>query len=174
MEDKTAQLARIDRIINWEDPGLGGFYDNLGVEGKQPHLVRQKPWRDDPGYVHSPVEHNRHEADSTDRQSWLVVALTRYDTPLRMRYEGLDPKARYRIRIVYSGPFSPVIRLVADDQYEVHGPLEQPEPIRPLEFDITESATADGSLNLEWQLMNLRRGVGVGEVWLIKTKDDGK
>ena len=174
MEDKTAQLARIDRIINWEDPGLGGFYDNLGVEGKQPHLVRQKPWRDDPGYVHSPIEHNRHKADSTDRQSWLVVALTRYDTPLRMRYEGLDPKARYRIRIVYSGPFSPVIRLVADDQYEVHGPLEQPEPIRPLEFDITESATADGSLNLEWQLMNLRRGVGVGEVWLIKTKDDGK
>jgi hypothetical protein len=171
MDDKAAQLAYIDRIVNWENPGPDGFYDNLGVEGKQPHLVRQKPWRDDPGYVHSPIEHNRHKPDSTERQSWLVIALTRYDTPLLMRYEGLGPKAKYRIRVVYSSPYSPVIRLVADGQYEVHGPLEQPKPIRPLEFNIPQQATADGNLNLQWQLMNLRRGVGVGEVWLIKQRD---
>jgi hypothetical protein len=171
MDDTAAQFARIDRIVNWQDPGPGGFYDNLGVEGQQPHLVRQKPWRDDPGYVHSPIEHHRHEPNSTDRQSWLVVALTRYDTPLLMRYEGLDPKAKYRIRVVYSGPFSAVTRLVADGQYEIHGPLEQPKPVRPLEFDIPQQATADGNLNLQWQLMNLRRGVGVGEVWLIKHQD---
>jgi hypothetical protein len=65
----------------------------------------------------------------------------------------------------------PVTRLVADGQYEIHGPLEQPKPMRPLEFDIPENATADGNLNLEWQLMNLRRGVGVGEVWLIKHQE---
>ncbi|MHC4658749.1 MAG: hypothetical protein ACYS83_06165 [Planctomycetota bacterium] len=171
MEDKAAQLSRIDRIINWEDAGPGGFYDNLGVEGRQPHLVRQMLWEDDPGYVYSPIEHHRHEPGSTYRQSWLVSALARYDTPLLMRYESLDLKAKYHVRVVYSGPYGPVTRLVADGQYEIHGPLEQPKPMRPLEFDIPENATADGNLNLEWQLMNLRRGVGVGEVWLIKHQE---
>jgi hypothetical protein len=171
MEDEAAQLARIDRIIKWEDAGPGGFYDNLGVEGRQPHLVRQMQWEADPGYVYSPIEHHRHEPDSTHRQSWLVSALARYDTPLLMRYEGLDTKAKYRVRVVYSGPYGPVTRLLADGQYEIHGALEQPKPMRPLEFDIPENATADGNLNLEWQLMNLRRGVGVGEVWLIRQEN---
>jgi len=117
LEDEAAQLACINRIINWEDPGPGGFYDNLGVEGKQPHLVRQEQWEDDPGYVHSPIEHHRHEPDSTCRQSWLVSVLTRYDTPLLLRYEGLDPQAKYRVRVVYSGPYEPVTRLLADGQY---------------------------------------------------------
>jgi hypothetical protein len=167
-EDEAAQVAHIDRIVNWEDAGPGGFYDNLGVEGKQPHLVRQQQWKDDPGYVYSPIEHHRHEPDSTFRHSWLVSALTRYDTPLLMRYEGLDPQAKYRVRVVYSGPYETVTRLLADGQYGIHGPLEQPKPMRPLEFDIPENAVADGNLNLEWQLMNLRRGVGVAEVWLIR------
>ncbi|MHC4361998.1 MAG: hypothetical protein ACYSTZ_04160, partial [Planctomycetota bacterium] len=170
-EDEAAQMTHIDRIVNWEDAGAGGFYDNLGVEGKQPHLVRQQQWKDDPGYVYSPIEHHRHEPDSTYRHSWLVSALARYDTPLLMRYEGLDPQAKYRVRVVYSGPYETVTRLLADGQYEIHGPLEQPKPMRPLEFDVPENAVADGNLNLEWQLMNLRRGVGVAEVWLIKEQE---
>ncbi len=171
MEDTGRQLRRIDRIINWEDPGPGGYYDNLGVAGRQPHLVRQKRWEDDPGYVHSPIEFNVHRPDSPFRQSWLVSALTRYDTPLRMRYANLDPQCSYRLRVVYSGPFDPVMRLVADGAYEIHGPMAQPKPMRPLEFDVPRQATADGVLELEWRLMNLRRGPSVAEAWLIKTSN---
>jgi len=170
LQDTSEQLARISEIINWQDPGPGGFYDNLGVEGSQPHLVRQKLWRDDPGYVHSPIEFNVNRPDSNYRQSWLVTALTRYNTPLVMQYDNLDPQAQYRLRVVYSGPFDPVIRLVADGQHEVHGPLAQPDPMMPLEFDLPRQATSDGMLRLEWRLMNLRRGPGVAEVWLIKGK----
>ncbi len=99
--------ADIDEILNWEDPGPGGFYDNLGVEGKQPHLVRQMQGKDDPGFVHSPIEYNFWDPDSWYRQSMLVCAITRYDTPLLMRYEGLDPAARYQLKILYTGPFDP-------------------------------------------------------------------
>lgn len=166
--DKSEQLARIHTILHWEDPGPGGFYDNLGVEGKQPHLVRQKPWADDPGYVYSPIECNRHKPDSYYRQSWLVTALTRYDVPLLMRYENLDPQATYRIRVTYSSQFNAVVRLIADDKYEVHGPIQKPQRVKPREFDIPRGATADGLLNLRWQLMNQRRGPSVAEVWLIK------
>ena len=171
MEDKASQLARIHRILNWEDPGPAGFYDNLGVQGQQPHLVRQREWRYDPGYVHSPIEFNTYKPRSAYRQSWLVTILTRYDTPLRMRYDGLDPEAKYRLRAVYSGPFESVTRLVANGKYEIHPPLPQPEPMRPLEFDIPPEATKDGVLELEWQLTNPRRGCNVGEVWLIKQQD---
>jgi hypothetical protein len=168
MEDKAGQLAGIESIVNWEDAGPGGFYDDLGVEGKQPHLVRQKQWKDDPGYVHSSIEFNHHRPQSTYRQSWMTCAFTRYDTPLLMRYEGLDAKAKYRLRATYSGPFKPVMRLVADGQYEIHGPVEQPVPMRPLEFDVPQEATSDGVLDLRWELVNAVRGCQVAEVWLIK------
>jgi hypothetical protein len=32
--------AQIDSILNWTDPGPGGFYDDLGDLTRQPHLVR--------------------------------------------------------------------------------------------------------------------------------------
>ena len=171
MDDSSAQLDRIDTIVNWQDPGPGGFYDNLGVEGKQPHLVRQKPWKDDPGFVHSPIEFNVHKPDSTFRQSWLVTALTRYQAMLKMQYDNLDPHAKYRLRVVYSGPFDPAIRLVADGSYQVHATLKEPRPMKPLEFDIPQAATSDGVLQLEWRLMNVCRGLGVGETWLLKQQD---
>ena len=171
MQDDAAQLARIDRILNWENPGPGGFYDNLGVEGRQPHLVRQKQWEDDPGYVHSPIEFNHHSPKSTYRQSWMTCAFTRYDTPLLMRYEGLDEKAKYRLRATYSGPFRPIMRLVADGKYEIHGPVGQPKPIRPLEFEVPRKATADGVLELRWELVNAVRGCQVAEMWLMKEKN---
>jgi len=171
LQDTSAQLARIATIINWQDPGPGGFYDNLGVEAGQQHLVRQKSWRGDPGFVHSPIEFNVNRPDSDYRQSWLVTALTRYNTPLVMQYDNLDTNAKYRVRVVYSGPFDPVIRLVADGMYQIHGPIEQPNPMMPLEFDVPRQATSDGMLRLEWRLMNVRRGPGVAEVWLMKKQN---
>ena len=57
---------------------------------------------------------------------------------LRMHYSGLDPAARYKIRIVYAGD-SPTkkIRLVANaGGIEVHPFMPKPSPIQPVEFDI--------------------------------------
>src|SRR5579864_1288275 len=51
-----AQLAAgvsADRIVNWEDPGPGGFYDDLGNLEKQPHLVRGLPYAQDPASLQS-------------------------------------------------------------------------------------------------------------------------
>jgi hypothetical protein len=88
-----------------------------------------------------------------------------------MQYDNLDPHAKYRLRVVYSGPFDPAIRLVADGSYQVHATLKEPRPMSPLEFDIPQAATSDGVLQLEWRLMNVCRGLGVGETWLLKQQD---
>lgn len=158
-------MSDIDRIVNWEDPGPGGFYDNLGVEGKQPHLVRQKTWWDDPGYIHSPIEYNAHKLDSTDRQSWMASIITRYETPLLVRYEGLDPSATYKIKVMYKGPFDPRMKLEAEG-YLIHGPRGNTGS-SPVAYSIPQAATRDGDLELKWQLTNTVRGPSVSELWLV-------
>jgi hypothetical protein len=37
------RLSRLSRIVNWENPGPGGFYDDLGCSWKLPHLLKPRP-----------------------------------------------------------------------------------------------------------------------------------
>jgi len=163
--DEQAQLRRIERIANWEDPGPGGFYDDLGRGGAQAHLVRQRPWIEDPGRVVSPQE--EFDWQVPGRLSWLDQAQTLYGTPLRMRYADLDKDAEYRLRVVYTGRFNATMQLVANDTIEIHGPVKGPQPPAPLEFAVPREATRLGILDLEWQLVE-GRGCQVAEVWLMQ------
>ena len=90
---KVKTIEDIQQIIHYEDSGEGGFYDNLGVEGKQPHLYRQISWQEDPGFVHSPIEWVDNAANSGFRHSQHTHALSRHETPLVMRWEGLEKEA---------------------------------------------------------------------------------
>lgn len=156
--EARADPARIDRILNWTDPGPGGFYDDLGDPARQPHLVR--------GSVS--LEYHPHWP-----KSWWTYAESFYDEPLEMRYTGLDPAAQYRIGVVYAGD-SPgrKIRLVAGDGLEIHPLMLKPQPVSPIEFDIPRAATATGELRLAWYrepgLGGNGRGCQVAEVWLMK------
>lgn len=68
----------------------------------------------DQSYMHYPL-------------SWVTVTEGMYDSPVKLRYEGLDPKAHYRARIVYAGDSPrPKLRLMANDRYEVHGWIPAP------------------------------------------------
>ena len=115
------RLTRLTHVIDWEDPGPGGFYDDLGCSWKQPHLVKPKPMWDDPAGVTTPRE--THAMNNADRHrlSWLDVGEALYATPFMMHYEGLDPNAYYRIRVTYLGRYNATIQLVADNKYEIHG-----------------------------------------------------
>jgi len=37
---RAGAVGAIDEMVNWTNPGPGGFYDNLGNLTRQPHLVR--------------------------------------------------------------------------------------------------------------------------------------
>ena len=169
LPDEASRVVRLHAVVNWEDPSPGGFYDDLGNAWKQPRLVRQKDWASDPGAVESPqcevIEVKGREAW---RHSWLDQGQTLFGTPLRMRYEDLDPEASYTLRVVYTGRFRPTMQLQANGAYEIHGPMPQPETPTPLEFAIPQEATAGGTLELEWQHLS-GRGCQVAEVWLLRT-----
>jgi hypothetical protein len=92
-----------------------------------------------------------------------------------MRYGGLDPTARYRVRVVYAGDiysFTRALRLDADGSNEVHGWITKQGHPKPVEYDVPASATADGALTLTWQQEAGAGGAGRGnqiaEVWLLR------
>jgi hypothetical protein len=182
LSSEADRLKAIDEITHWCDPGPGGFYDDLGKVDAQPHLVRGLGFVSDPGAMESPrtgyeedlvFDEPDEKPEGARRISWMDHAETLYDTPLRMHYSGLDPKARYRVRVVYAGD-SPKrkLRLTASDGIEVHPFVVRPFPFKPIEFAIPESATAQGELTLSWTgepgLGGNGRGCQVSEVWLLK------
>ena len=174
MSGEERRLKAIEEIVNWTNPGPGGFYDDLGNLTRQPHLVRGPGFGHDPMFRESSLVGFGLQGDYlVNPVSWWRHAESLYDAPLNMRYRGLDPIARYRLRVVYAGDSpTPKIRLLAGDGTEIHPFLARPVPFRPLEFDIPPEATVGGELRLTWRrepgLGGNGRGCQVAEVWLLK------
>jgi hypothetical protein len=179
---EAERLTGIDEVINWTNPGPGGFYDDLGKVHQQPHLVVGPGFEKDPAFLDS--SHTGFAGFGPMRASWKDHAESLVDAPLNMRYEGLDPAARYKMRVVYGGD-SPrkKIRCVANDTIEVHPLVAKKVPYGPVEFDIPPEATAKGELRLSWYVEPGQggngRGCQVSEIWLVKKQppslaDDAK
>ncbi|MBI4906731.1 MAG: hypothetical protein HY820_24090 [Acidobacteria bacterium] len=174
--NETDRLKMLDEIVNWTNPGPGGFYDDLGNMLAQPHLVIGDGFEKDPDFLRSALMGfgSRTPQDGW-RTSWYNHAETMYDGKVRMRYTDLDPKARYRLRVVYAGdqPGIP-IKLVANGSQQIHDYIRKPAPIAPVEFDVPAEATRGGTLELEWTrppgLGGAGRGAQVSEVWLVRNK----
>ncbi len=168
---ESERLRGVAAIVNWTDPGPGGFYDDLGKLGRQPHLVVGPGFERDPAFLFS--SHTGFAGFGPVRNSWKDHAESMLDAPLRMHYDHLDPKGQYKMRVVYYGDgLSKKIRCVAGENVEVHPLVAKRVPPGPVEFDIPPDATRDGRLDLRWyrepNLGDNGRGCQVSEIWLIK------
>jgi hypothetical protein len=182
LPSESEKIAAINDIIQWTNAGPGGFYDDLGNPAQQPHLVPGFSFADDPGRMKS-ARNGFDEADVIDeghlragtprRLSWMDHAESLYDAPLQMHYQGLDPGAHYKLRVVYGGDsLNRKIRLEAG-KIEIHPYMLKPVPFKPLEFAIPLEAIEQGELTLTWHgepgLGGNGRGCQVSEVWLLRT-----
>ncbi len=166
LSSESERAAALEKLAYWTDPGPGGFYDDLGNATQEPHLVRGEGWERDPGFLRSAFDEFWNEIPGY-RYSWNRQAATLYDTPLEMHYNGLDPHARYRLRVIYTGRYQAMMRLHANDGYEIHGPLRGNYPPSVLEFAIPPDLTRGGTLHLRWSIVE-GRGCQVSEVWLVR------
>jgi len=171
LDGEEARLSEIDAIVNWTNPGPGGFYDDLGNPHQRPHLVMGSAYDKDPAFLHGTL--TGFDQEPAWRRSWCRHAGALYDEPLRMHYSGLDRTAAYKLRVVYTGDmFQARLRLVAGESTELHPFLLKPRDMKPLEFDIPRDATRTGVFFLTWHPEPGRggngRGCQVSEVWLIK------
>jgi hypothetical protein len=92
-----------------------------------------------------------------------------YDQPLELTFEGLDPAASYRLRIVYTGEankFNSHVSCVAE------GVLLQPQMYLDgdvvKEYDLPQAVSADGRVTLRWQCKEGERGCHIAEIFFLK------
>ncbi len=170
LPEERQRLDALQKIVDWENPGPGGYYDQLGNPERRPHLVPGLPYREDPAFFRTAITAFAYKPGW--RTSWCRHADALFDLPLQMRYTGLDPQANYLLRVVYAGSLAYPVRLQADERWEIHPLQPKPNPVRPLEFEIPVEATRDGDLLLNWTSTSGRGGNGrgpqVAEVWLMK------
>ena len=169
IKDEEGRLRGINRVLNWEDPGPGSFYDDLGNPNKQPHLVRRHTWQEDPGRIHTSAQEFDHQVMKGGRLSWRRQEAGLWDTPVEMRYQGLDPDSEYLLRVTYGGyRHGARFKLNTSQGLEIHPSIDMPRKSRQFEFRVPRAATKSGELDLVWSLTEERRGLAVAEVWLLK------
>jgi hypothetical protein len=182
LEEEMERLRAISEVVHWTDPGPGGFYDDLGNHGRQPHLVRGPGFEEDPSFRKSALMGVT--VGKSGRVSGSSHVLNLYEAPLTMRYDGLDPSARYRLRVLYDLPGQKKVRLMVSQEreldtgelalrsWEIHPYIGRDETLEPLEFDLPAEAAAAGEMSLVWRgeadLGGNGRGCQVAEVWLMK------
>lgn len=166
LPDEAARLARLEQIRTWEDPGPGGYYDDIGNVAKSPHVVRGENTNTDPNNDRNftPDCMWWDNGRTRLRHSWV----TYMDWPLGLRYEGVDPDADYIVRT--TGHRDCLLR--------VNGKRVDPEidgkgigEIK--EFPIPRKLYEDGLIELTFDRplepgVNWRDASRLTEVWLIR------
>src|ERR1035437_4852069 len=175
LEGDSARRSAIDEVLNWSNPGPGGFYDDLGDPANRPHLEPGVGFEKDPAFFHTARTGFGSRRNTPWRVSWYRHAEALYGNSIQLRYAGLDPSARYKVRFTEAGDSSPrATRLVANGKFEIHPMRKKEREVKPVEFDIPAEATPGGSLLLEWQANPEESGNGrfvqVSEVWLIRVQ----
>lgn len=168
-----AQMARGWPIPDRSRRAEGALYDDLGRPDAEPHLVRGVGFLADPQFFTTAIDGI---ADRIPADGWwpgeLDYAETLYDSPLRLHYDGLDPRRGYRLTITYAGEdYTLPMRLVANGHIVLQEHFVRTANPMQVTITIPREATAKGTLDLAWTrppgMGGSGRGKQVAETWLI-------
>ncbi len=160
LPDEAARRARMLELANWENPGPGSFYDDLGHVARSPR-VRGDLEQDPAGFLGP--EPTFWWLDQGQSRLRLSQQVTQW--PRKVVYEALDPDGRYVLRT--SG-------------YGQHLPSADGVPLTALgsgerrEFAIPAELLADRRLELTFTIpaneghLNWRQRSRLAELWLVK------
>lgn len=158
-ESKVNISDEVKKILSYEDPGPGGYYDDLGNFEKQPHLMKDSR-------VLFAV--NLKNVDPKVRLSQNTHAWASDGLPIVLVYDNIDTEAEYTLKVTYLADewgIGTLQKLYANDSL-IHDELELPffEP-KQYTFSIPKDVYANGTLTLKF-VSNGR--TSVSEVWLLK------
>ncbi len=187
---KKERADLLAMIVDYENPGEGGFYDNLGTANPAPNVVVGYPYDHGQPYVDDMLSEG-------NRPSQRSMHFTQDETQgVTLQYRDLDPNATYRIRFTLVRPWyqdryamrmnQKSETIYADDVLLVDDlqlPLQMSDQFT---FDIPKQTTVDGKLEIRFQkaadvaagdrvsVEQWRNSGGwgtiVSEAWLIKKK----
>jgi len=185
-----AKAELLGMIVDYENPGEGGFYDDAGTFPPSPRITHGYPT--DFGQPFA-----RDDRWESNRPSQRTVHYTQdEDQGVTFRYTGLDANASYRIRFTFFRPT--YLARYADhmhqrsqkiyaDQFVLANDVELPQQTADFfSYDIPREATGDGELVIrleraadvvwgsryERELWRNTGGWGtiVSEAWLMKKR----
>ncbi|MCE1198563.1 MAG: hypothetical protein LWW85_06305 [Marinilabiliales bacterium] len=183
-----AKTELLQRITDYENPGEGGFYDNLGTGNKAPHVVAGYPYDHGQPYVAGMLSEG-------NRPSQRSLHFTQDEKQgVTLHYSHLDPKARYKIRVTLVRPWYQdryAERMVQKSESIYANDLLVAKDVElPLQmsdfftFDLPAKATESGEMTLRFEksanvatgdrvaVEQWRNSGGwgtlVAEVWLMK------
>jgi hypothetical protein len=158
MPGEAEKVKRLRELAEWENPGEGSFYDDLGNIAKMPHVERGE------GEDHDPLFWWWNNGRSRARLSWQVTMW-----PKAIVYEGLYPNGKYVVRT--SGYGQALLKI---DGGRVQPTIDGREMGEFKEFPVPAGCLADGRLELTWdragdeEHLNWRQKSRLAEVWLLK------
>jgi len=156
LQSEKEKLKRLDVIRNWENPGEGSYYDDIGTLDRSSHLVRGEGLNSDPLMERNPNPGFWYwdEGFNRLRLSWLVSM----DRPVAIVYEDIDVTANYDVRVTG----------YRVDEIQINGEWVKPfifsdEKGAIIEYHVPKKAVMSGKLVLNWG------DPEITELWLIKT-----
>lgn len=182
------KLEMLRLVVDYENPGEGGFYDNLGTFNIAPHAVFGYPYDHGQPYVTGMLS----EANRPSQRSMHFTQDE--DQGVTLQYRDLDPKAKYKVRFTFVRPWyqerynmrmNQKSQTIYADDFVLAKDLELPLQMSDFfTFDIPQDATKDGGLvirleraaevahgtRVEREQWRNSGGWGtlVSEVWLMK------
>jgi len=163
-EEKKEKLKLIGF---WENPGEGSFYDDVGNTAKSPHIKRCEVHYTNPAEEAwpEPTLWWLDNGKSRNRIAW--ISSLEIGEAL---YQGLDPTAKYVLRI--SGFGKPNIKI--DGKELDNSDIKGMELGEWQEFVIPEECVQDMEITVKWSIpiedihKNWRQQSRVCEMWLLK------
>lgn len=151
-KEKTNQL---DMIRNWESPGEGSFYDDLGTLDRSTHLVTGEGLQTNPTMSRNPQPGFWYWEEGFNRLR--LSSLVSMDRPVAVVYEDIDTTAKYDVRVTG----------YRVDEIQINGEWIKPfifndEKGAISEYHVPEEAIKSGKITLNWGDPELT------EVWLLK------
>jgi hypothetical protein len=164
MSSEADKRARLVALGTWENPGPGSFYDDVGHEGRSPHVDGDAEAEADSFRGPEPTFWWWDSGRSRARLSWQTTMW-----PRRMVYEGLDPNGVYAVRTGGQGQC-----LLKIDGQRATATLDGKQMGEFKEFPVAPEHVKDGRLVLTFDIptdeedLNWRRRSRLAEVWLLK------
>jgi hypothetical protein len=186
--ENKIQDELLSTIVDYENPGKGGFYDNLGTDNNAPNVVAGYPYDHGQPYVAQMLSEG-------NRPSQRSMHYTQNeDQGVTLHYSTLDPHAAYKIRFTFVRPWyqeryakrmNQKKQTIYADNIPIAKDVELPLQMSDFfTYDIPAKATADGELTIRLErAADVAHGDRVGieqwrnsggwgtmasEVWLIK------
>ena len=187
-KDKIEKVSLLKMIEDYENPGDGGFYDNLGTFNKAPNVVVGYPYDHGQPYLNDML-------DEGNRPSQRSMHFTQDEEKgVTLEYRDLDTNANYTVRFTFVRPWyqprynhrmNQKSQTIYADEIVLAKELEVPFKMSDFfTFKVPRHATKDGKLIIRLEkahdtaigdrvsIEQWRNSGGwgtiVSEVWLMK------